>query len=120
MLVHPSLVAAAAEWVPVGRLKDAGLINACGFMLNTTEFRDAACDVMRQVAGAYGTSARTGSLRLGTPLVQPAKPRTQRFSRRRRRPALLLASLVRSVQGASRETRRPRCSEPCRSRLLKR
>ncbi|PRW59064.1 HASTY 1-like isoform X1 isoform B [Chlorella sorokiniana] len=40
-----------AEWVPVGRLLDAGLINACGFMLNTTEFRDAACDVMRQVAG---------------------------------------------------------------------
>ncbi|PSC73686.1 HASTY 1 [Micractinium conductrix] len=40
-----------SEWVPVGRLKDAGLINACGFMLNTTEFRDAACDVMRQVAG---------------------------------------------------------------------
>lgn len=39
-----------AEWVPVGRLKDAGLIAACGYMLNTTEFRDAACDVMRQVA----------------------------------------------------------------------
>lgn len=37
--------------MPVGRLKDAGLIAACGYMLNTTEFRDAACDVMRQVAG---------------------------------------------------------------------
>lgn len=36
----------------MGRLLDAGLVNACGFMLNTTEFRDAACDVMRQVAGA--------------------------------------------------------------------
>ncbi len=36
----------------MGRLLDAGLINACGYMLNTTEFRDAACDVMRQVAGA--------------------------------------------------------------------
>jgi hypothetical protein len=36
----------------VRRLKDAGLVAACGFMLNTTEFRDAACDVMRMVAGA--------------------------------------------------------------------
>ncbi|EFN51722.1 hypothetical protein CHLNCDRAFT_139890 [Chlorella variabilis] len=40
-----------SEWVPVGRLKDAGLIAACGYMLSTTEFREAACDVMRQVAG---------------------------------------------------------------------
>jgi hypothetical protein len=46
----------------VGRLKDAGLIAACGFMLNTTEFRDAACDVMRQVAGVwYGAAPRRKS-----------------------------------------------------------
>jgi hypothetical protein len=41
----------------VGRLKDAGLIAACGFMLNTTEFRDAACDVIRQVAGVHASSS---------------------------------------------------------------
>ncbi|KAL4423234.1 hypothetical protein ABPG77_000026 [Micractinium sp. CCAP 211/92] len=54
VLVIQAALAAAntySEWVPVGRLKDAGLIAACGYMLNTTEFRDAACDVMRQVAG---------------------------------------------------------------------
>lgn len=66
--VHvPSLLAlpsccVPAEWVPVGRLLDAGLINACGFMLNTTEFRDAACDVMRQVAGAQHLGAGVAGL----------------------------------------------------------
>lgn len=53
-VIQAALAAATtySEWVPVGRLKDAGLVNACGFLLNTTEFRDAACDVLRQVAGA--------------------------------------------------------------------
>lgn len=54
-----------AEWVPVGRLKDAGLVHACGFMLNTTEFRDAAVDVMRQVAGAL-LLCREGAARCGS------------------------------------------------------
>ena len=34
----------------MGRLRESGLLAACGFLLNTTEFRDAACEVLRQVA----------------------------------------------------------------------
>ena len=50
LLLPPLGCPGAAEWVPVGRLRDAGLLAACGFLLNTTEFRDAACEVLRQVA----------------------------------------------------------------------
>jgi hypothetical protein len=40
-----------AEWAPLTWLKQAGLIGACGFLLNTLEFREAACDVLRLIAG---------------------------------------------------------------------
>lgn len=80
-----ALCCLAAEWVPVGRLKDAGLINACGFMLSTTEFRDSACDVMRQVAGARraaGTPAAADCpLRLCQAAGAAASPPTLSLSR---------------------------------------
>ena len=125
---NPLLLAARrAEWVPVGRLLDAGLINACGYMLNTTEFRDAACDVMRQVAGACRRSRRMCAHVHGAWL--------------RRRPDAMQLCVLQLLgsdgaecaggeycgiwlqtsrtsppplfpQGASRARRRPRCSEP--------
>jgi hypothetical protein len=62
----------SAEWAPVGRLKDAGLVAACGYMLNTAEFRDAACDVMRQLAGELAPVADTscGLIFVSLPMCQ--------------------------------------------------
>ena len=39
-----------AEWAPVGRLKDAGLVNACGYLLGTAEFREGGCEALRVLA----------------------------------------------------------------------
>ena len=39
-----------AEWVPVGRLHNSGLLAACAFLLTTNDFRMAACDILRQVS----------------------------------------------------------------------
>jgi exportin-5 len=51
--VQAALGAAAsyAEWAPVGKLREAGLVAACGYLLASPDFRDAACAVLRQVAG---------------------------------------------------------------------
>ena len=41
--IHAALQAVRtyADWAPVGRLKDAGLVGACGYLLTMPEFREA-------------------------------------------------------------------------------
>lgn len=57
-LVLADALSVYAEWVQLGRLNDAGLLNACGYMLHTPDFRLAACDILRKIVERKQLQAR--------------------------------------------------------------
>ena len=49
-------------WAPLQPLADAGVITACTFLLNTAEFRLAACSMLRDIVSRKQQQASSSCL----------------------------------------------------------
>ncbi len=41
------------DWAPLSHLNDGQVVEACAFFLNTSDFRQAAIDVLKQVGNGF-------------------------------------------------------------------